>query len=156
METVPQWTSGWDGEQTWFTKLEEAEKVVEGVAKASEGKAKDLSVYGRKLRVPWQIDDQVARFTFSELCEKVRTACCGAYLLTRLLSLSCPLFMSYRATQALGPADYLSITSTYPTIVITHIPQLKLNAKNEARRFITFLDAACRSRSSSNTDQWWY
>lgn len=49
--------------------------------------------------------------------------------------------------QALGPADYLSITSHYPTIVISDIPQLKLTAKNEARRFITFLDAAYESRT---------
>lgn len=41
----------------------------------------------------------------------------------------------------------MTITSHYPTIIISDIPQLKLTAKNEARRFITFLDAAYESRT---------
>lgn len=41
----------------------------------------------------------------------------------------------------LGPADYISICSTFHTLVVTQIPVLALSMKNEARRFITFLDA---------------
>lgn len=41
----------------------------------------------------------------------------------------------------------MTITSHYPTIAISDIPQLKLTSKNEARRFITFLDAAYESRT---------
>ncbi|KAK5073778.1 hypothetical protein LTR64_007084 [Lithohypha guttulata] len=46
----------------------------------------------------------------------------------------------------LGPADYISICSTFHTLVVTHIPILTLLMKNEARRFITFLDACYEAR----------
>lgn len=87
-----------------------------------EGEPKLLKVYGRSLQVPLQINQQVARFSFADLCQK-----------------------------ELGPADYLTITSTYPTVIVDNIPQLKLNAKNEARRFITFIDAACEWISAMST-----
>ena len=59
---------------------------------------------------------------------------------------------SLASVQALGPADFLTLTSNFHTIVITDIPQLKLTAKNEARRFITFLDAACERVISSELE----
>lgn len=46
----------------------------------------------------------------------------------------------------LGPADYISICSTFHTLVVTQIPVLTLLMKNEARRFITFLDACYEAR----------
>ncbi|KKA28078.1 hypothetical protein TD95_004687 [Thielaviopsis punctulata] len=44
-------------------------------------------------------------------------------------------------TSSMGPADYITLASTYHTFVIDHIPALTTAQKNEARRFITFLDA---------------
>lgn len=46
----------------------------------------------------------------------------------------------------LGPADYISICSTFHTLIVTQIPTLTLTMKNEARRFITFLDACYEAR----------
>ncbi|KAK5086276.1 hypothetical protein LTR70_007350 [Exophiala xenobiotica] len=46
----------------------------------------------------------------------------------------------------LGPADYISICSAFHTVVVTQIPTLTLSMKNEARRFITFLDACYEAR----------
>ncbi|KAJ9609872.1 hypothetical protein H2200_006201 [Cladophialophora chaetospira] len=41
----------------------------------------------------------------------------------------------------LGPADYVSLCSTFHTLILTAVPVLTLTQKNEARRFITLLDA---------------
>lgn len=53
---------------------------------------------------------------------------------------------SFLCGTALGPADYISIASTFHTICITSIPAMTWSLKNEARRFITFLDAAYEAR----------
>ena len=70
-------------------------------------------VYGRDLVVPWAYKG-VAKFSFKTLCEG-----------------------------ALGPADYITLGSTYHTIILTDVPVLLLNAKNEARRLITLIDSLC-------------
>lgn len=72
-----------------------------------------LTVYSRVLQIPVQdLTRGVARFTFSQLCNS-----------------------------DLGPADYISIASTYQTLIINTVPILTLNKKNEARRFISLIDA---------------
>ncbi|KAK0742858.1 AFG1-like ATPase-domain-containing protein [Schizothecium vesticola] len=48
--------------------------------------------------------------------------------------------------RSFGPADYLSLASHFHTFVVDHVPVLSLSMKNEARRFITFLDALYESR----------
>lgn len=75
-----------------------------------------LRVYGRPLIIPLQYNG-VALFTFDQIC--------GA---------------------SLGPADFITLASTYPTIIITSVPILTLLQKNEARRFITLLDAMYEAR----------
>ncbi|KAL0942210.1 AFG1-like ATPase [Colletotrichum truncatum] len=40
-----------------------------------------------------------------------------------------------------GPADYVTMASTYHTFIIDNVPTLTTAQKNEARRFITLLDA---------------
>ncbi|KAK4152116.1 AFG1-like ATPase-domain-containing protein [Chaetomidium leptoderma] len=47
---------------------------------------------------------------------------------------------------SLGPADYVTLASNYHTFVIDQVPVLNLSMKNEARRFITLLDALYESR----------
>ncbi len=47
---------------------------------------------------------------------------------------------------SLGPADYVTLASTYHTFVIDQVPVLHMSMKNEARRFITLLDALYESR----------
>jgi len=75
-----------------------------------------LTLYGRKILVPLS-SGNVARFTFNDLC--------------------CNL---------LGPADYIKICNSFKVVFVDNIPKLTMNQKNEARRFITFIDAAYESR----------
>ncbi|KAF1849966.1 mitochondrial ATPase-like protein [Cucurbitaria berberidis CBS 394.84] len=75
-----------------------------------------LTVYGRPLSVPAQ-HNGVAFFQFSELC--------GAIL---------------------GPADYITLASTYHTFILTDVPVMGFQQKEEARRFITLLDALYEAR----------
>lgn len=46
----------------------------------------------------------------------------------------------------LGPADYISLASTYHTFILDSVPILTLIQRNEARRFITLLDALYESK----------
>ncbi|MCH9764635.1 MAG: AFG1 family ATPase [Alphaproteobacteria bacterium] len=71
----------------------------------------DLSVKGRKVHVP-QAAMGVARFAFADLCE-----------------------------QPLGASDYLHIAHTFHTVLLDEIPVLGPERRNEARRFITLIDA---------------
>jgi len=75
-----------------------------------------LKVYGRTVLLP-RTSNRVAFFTFAEIC-----------------------------TTHFGPADYISIASTFHTLIITEIPVLTVLLKNEARRFITLLDALYEAR----------
>ena len=70
-----------------------------------------LKVYGRNVIIPRCVSG-VTKWTFSELC------CAN-----------------------LGPADYISIASTFHTLILEDVPVLSLLQKNEARRMITLLDA---------------
>ncbi|KAK4239931.1 lactation elevated protein 1 [Achaetomium macrosporum] len=47
---------------------------------------------------------------------------------------------------SLGPADFITLASNYHTFIIDEVPVLSISMKNEARRFITFLDALYESR----------
>ncbi|MBY0406121.1 MAG: cell division protein ZapE, partial [Rickettsiales bacterium] len=42
---------------------------------------------------------------------------------------------------ALGPADYLAIAKRLDTVVLTGIPKLSAEMRNEAKRFVTLVDA---------------
>jgi protein AFG1 len=75
-----------------------------------------ITVYGRPIFVPAQ-HNGVAFFTFAELCGAV-----------------------------LGPADYITLASTYHTFILTDVPIMQFLQKNEARRFITLLDALYEAR----------
>lgn len=75
-----------------------------------------LQVYGRNLLIPRALSG-VTYWTFSELC-----------------------------STNLGPADYISLASTFHTLILTNVPILTLLQKNEARRFITLLDALYEAR----------
>ena len=75
-----------------------------------------LRVYGRDLQVPRSLH-QVTLWSFPELCAR-----------------------------NLGPADYVSLASRHHTFILTNVPVLSLLEKNEARRFITLLDALYEAR----------
>ncbi|KAH6617308.1 AFG1-like ATPase-domain-containing protein [Chaetomium tenue] len=60
---------------------------------------------------------------------------------------------------SLGPADYVTLASNFHTFIIDRVPVLTVSMKNEARRFITLLDALYESRcklvirAETNPDQ---
>jgi len=71
-----------------------------------------LNVQGRKIHVPLAArNDDVARFSFDDLCGK-----------------------------PMGSADYLAIASSFHTVFIDSVPQMKLNMINQVRRFINMID----------------
>lgn len=84
----------------------------------TEGKAKplELIVQGRKVRLPG-FHNGVARAKFFDLC--------GV---------------------PLGPADYLTIAEAARVLVIEDIPRLSRNNFNEAKRFVTLIDALYEAR----------
>jgi len=71
----------------------------------------ELSVQGRTLFVP-KAARGVAVFSFKRLC-----------------------------ANPLGAADYLAIARAYHTVIMVAIPQLSKEKRNEAKRFVTFIDA---------------
>jgi cell division protein ZapE len=74
------------------------------------GVQQELLIKGRKLRVP-RTAMGVARWSFHDLCE-----------------------------QPLAAADYLRIAHDFHTIVLDRIPVMDFDHRNEAKRFIIFID----------------
>ncbi|MCH8684634.1 cell division protein ZapE [Pedomonas mirosovicensis] len=70
-----------------------------------------LTVQGREILVPKALKG-VAVFSFKRLC-----------------------------ANPLGPADYLAIAQRYHTVIIVGIPKLGPEKRNEAKRFVTLIDA---------------
>ena len=77
----------------------------------SRGAPTTLPVQGREVVVP-QAEKGVARFDFEDLCAR-----------------------------PLGPGDYLALAHSFHTVVIDHVPVLDEARRNEAKRFITLIDA---------------
>lgn len=71
-----------------------------------------LTVWGRKVLVPTCVPKRVAQFLFAQLCGDNKLA-----------------------------GDYLALANLFQSFVITDIPYLSINARDQVRRFITFLDA---------------
>ena len=77
----------------------------------SAGEALELEVNGRKVELP-RFANGVARCTFWELCAR-----------------------------PLGAADYLAIAQAVRVLILEDIPQLSASNYNEAKRFVTLIDA---------------
>jgi len=73
---------------------------------------KKLPLWGRTLLIP-ESSGSIARFSFANLCNK-----------------------------PLSAADYLEITREFGTIFVEDIPRMGLSERDQARRFITFIDGA--------------
>ncbi len=73
-------------------------------------KARDISIKGRILHVPCSADG-VARFSFTDLCEK-----------------------------PLAASDYLRLAHDYHTIMVDRIPVMDYPERNAAKRFIALID----------------
>lgn len=76
-----------------------------------KGQPTRLPLLGREVAVP-QAASHVARFDYADLCR-----------------------------QPLGAADFLTIAENFHTLIIDHIPVITSDDRNEAKRFITLVDA---------------
>jgi len=76
-----------------------------------------LEVQGRELVVEREVAG-VARFGFKELCAR-----------------------------ALGPADYLAIAGRFHTVLLDKVPKLSPDKRNEAKRFVTLIDALYEAKT---------
>lgn len=77
---------------------------------------KSIRIKGRTLKFT-VYDGSIGKFTFEELC--------GA---------------------AMGPADYLEFARALDTVILTGIPKLPPERRNEAKRFVTLIDALYEHR----------
>lgn len=105
--------------ETWLQSYNTAQaKAAGGDVSITEipWETSTMRVYGRSVIIP-RAYNSATSWTFKELC-----------------------------ASNLGPADYVSLASTYHTILLTDVPVLTLLHKNEARRFITLLDALYEAR----------
>jgi cell division protein ZapE len=80
------------------------------------GEPKTITVKGHPVEIP-QATDGVARFAFADLC-----------------------------VRPLGASDYLEIARDFHTIIVEDIPRMGFEQRNEAKRFITLIDALYDSR----------
>jgi len=78
----------------------------------------EITVRGRRLEAP-RAAKGVAWFTFDELCRR-----------------------------PLGPADYLALTEVFHTFLISGIPVLRPEDRNEARRLVTCIDACYEHKAN--------
>ena len=103
-------------DSTYYHPLgDEADLFLDGLyGKLTQGHASlpvTIEVQGRKLEVE-RTSGGVAWFTFHDLCER-----------------------------ALGAADYIEVAAEFHTVLIQNIPQLTPEYRNEAKRFVTLIDA---------------
>jgi hypothetical protein len=95
----------------------------EALTAGKEVAASTVEVYGREVHVPLATADGVGRFDFGELCNT-----------------------------ALGPADYLTIARTYHTLFVCGIPELNSQRRDQARRFISLVDALYECKTNLYCD----
>jgi cell division protein ZapE len=86
------------------------------LTEGAEGAPDQIMVKGRRLAVS-RAARGVACFSFAELCEA-----------------------------PLGPADYLAVAGRYHAVILAGVPVLSAERRNEARRFMTLIDALYESR----------
>jgi cell division protein ZapE len=93
-----------------------AEAIFTALADGDSGAAETVPVGGRSLTVP-QAAKGVAMIPFAELCAR-----------------------------PLGAADYLALAARYDALILTGVPSLTPDRRNEARRFMTLVDAVYERR----------
>ncbi|KDN42237.1 hypothetical protein RSAG8_06904, partial [Rhizoctonia solani AG-8 WAC10335] len=110
--------------RTWFVQEQknDFDCVVESLLQDRQPVSTTLTIFSRSFIIPMTYPSTptaspAAQFTFDELCNT-----------------------------ALGAADYTTLASTFPSLIITNIPILRLATKDRARRFISLIDALYEAR----------
>jgi cell division protein ZapE len=109
------------GKRVYFTPIDDAagaglDAVFDELAGGARGAPQTIALAGRTLAVP-SAARGIARFSFAELCER-----------------------------PLGAADYLAIAGLYHTLIVSGIPLLAREKRNEAKRLATLVDALYEHR----------
>lgn len=89
----------------------------ERLTQGAEAQACTLTVQNRAVPVPREAAG-VARFTFEELCAR-----------------------------PLGAADYLALAARFHTLLVERVPVLTPEKRNEAKRFVTLIDALYEAKT---------
>lgn len=106
------------GKLAYYLPVEaDIEGVIRNLPSAKDASPSQITVYGRTVDIPWQTSEGVVKYDFSDICG-----------------------------QPLAAADYISLAARYHTFLIDKVPVLTVRRKQEARRFITLLDALYESR----------
>jgi cell division protein ZapE len=87
------------------------DEVWHGLTGVTQGEPAEIELLGRKLAIREQARG-AARFAFDDLC-----------------------------VQPLGPQDFLAIADAYHAVVVKGVPRLSPDKRNEAKRFVTLIDA---------------
>jgi len=108
-------------EQRYFAPLGPAARAAMDAAWAREtggaaGGALTLSIRGRRVAIA-QATEEAGRAGFADLCEK-----------------------------PLGPSDYLTIAERFAIFLLDDIPRLTWDKNNEAKRFVSLIDAFYEAR----------
>ena len=103
------------GQKVWYVPADDdaalaLDQAWRRLVGSSSGVPQELSIKGRRLRVP-RAAMGVARFFFHDLCE-----------------------------QPLAAADYLRIAREFHTVIIDRIPVMNFDERNAAKRFIILID----------------
>ena len=103
------------GQKVWYVPADDAataalDQAWRRLVGSSSGMPQELSVKGRRLRVP-RAAMGVARFFFHDLCE-----------------------------QPLAAVDYLRISREFHTLIVDRIPVMGFDERNAAKRFIILID----------------
>jgi len=103
------------GQKVWYVPADDAataalDNAWRRLVGSTSGMPQELSVKGRRLRVP-RAAMGVARFFFHDLCE-----------------------------QPLAAADYLRVAHEFHTLIIDRIPIMGFEERNAAKRFIILID----------------
>ncbi|EMC97200.1 hypothetical protein BAUCODRAFT_69032 [Baudoinia panamericana UAMH 10762] len=116
--TAPRYFNVLSGDNDQQTPLQSAIATATGQAHLDSvpWQSATLRVYGRTIPVPRSCNGATL-WTFDELCKT-----------------------------SLGPADYITLASSYHTLILTDVPVMTWLMKNEARRLITLLDALYECR----------
>ncbi|KAE9378000.1 hypothetical protein N431DRAFT_399287 [Stipitochalara longipes BDJ] len=107
-----------DSAEPWQTAVRAAVRAAlpGGIPEEARWESTTLLVYGRTIPVERHLEG-VTFWTFQELCGR-----------------------------NFGSADYITLASTFHTLILDQVPVLTLLQKNEARRLITLLDALYEAR----------
>jgi cell division protein ZapE len=88
------------------------------------------------------------RLTRPTIAQNIDIVVQGRTLTMRAAGSTARAEFSYLCEQALGAADYLEIARQFTTLILEHVPILAPENRNEAKRFVTLIDALYEAKTN--------